>query len=86
MIDWLGNPLNVGDLVVYSSKSSLTGMNLGEITSISDTRIQIKLWSTTERFAGTTYMPTRIITLLKGSSAHRSVTRYLGKVPVKDEV
>jgi hypothetical protein len=85
MNDWLGNTLEKGDVVVYSSKSSLTGMNLGEITSIDNNRIQIRLWAITERFRGTTYMPQRIVTLLKGSSAHKSVTRYFGKLPNKDE-
>lgn len=84
MQDWLGNELEVGGLVVYSSKSTLTGMNLGEVTSFSEDRIQIRLWALTERFRGTTYMPTKLVTLIRGTSAFKSVTRYFGKVPNKE--
>lgn len=84
MNDWLGNELEVGGLVVYSSKSTLTGMNLGEITALSNDRIQIRLWAITERFSGTTYNTKKLVTLTRGTSAFKSVTRYFGKIPNKE--
>lgn len=84
MNDWLGNPLEVGGLVVYSSTSTLTGMNLGEITKLSSDAVQIRLWRTIQRHNRATYMPSKLITLKPGTSAFRSITRYFGKVPSKD--
>lgn len=84
--DWLGNTLDVGDAVLYSSTSSLSGMNLGEITSLNESRIQIKLWMLTQRSSGATYMPGRVITLQRGTSAFKSVTRYFGKLPNKEKL
>ncbi len=80
MRDWLGNELNEGDLVLYSSTSVLTGMNLGKITKLSDTRIQLQLLKILRRYNGSTYMPEKKITLISGTSAFRSVTRYFGIV------
>ena len=81
MFDWLGNELVLGNLVVYSSTSTLTGMNLAEITALSPGKIQLRLWAITRRSSGATYMPSRLITLTKGSSAYRSVTKYSGNLP-----
>jgi len=79
--DWLGNELNVGDLITYSSTSTLTGMNLAEITKIDDNKIQLQLWHITRRASGASYMPAKRITLHSNTSAYKSITRYLGKVP-----
>lgn len=81
MRDWLGNDLNVGDLVLYSSTSTLTGMNLGEITSIADGKIQLKLLHKTS----TSWNLGRKLTLHQHTSAYRSVTRYYGAIPYKLE-
>ena len=76
MNDWLGNPLAVGDLVLYSSTSTLTGMNLAEITSIEDLRIQVRLLYQTDG----SWALGKKITLHKTTSAYRSVTRYFGQI------
>jgi len=81
VIDWLGNSLSVGDLIVYSSTSTLTGMNLAEITKISEGKIQIQLWRL--RADESIYFREKKLTLHKGTSAFKSVTRYLGKIPNK---
>lgn len=74
MNDWLGNPLDVGDLVLYSSTSTLTGMNLGEITKIEDSKVQLRLYYLTSH----TWSKGKLITLHNGTSAYRSVTKYFG--------
>lgn len=81
MKDWLNNDLNEGDLVLYSSTSSLTGMNLGVITDLRPGRIQLKLMFKTAH----TWTPDgKIITLHQGRSAYKSVTRYFGTINKED--
>jgi hypothetical protein len=77
--DWLGNEIQVGDKALYSSTSTHTGMNLGELVSVLPTKIQIKIpvrkWNSDAR----EFQPgTQIVTLQKGTSAFRSVTKYFG--------
>lgn len=72
MKDWLGNDLKVGNTVLYSSTSSLTGMNLGEITLIEPARIQVRILQVSYLYTN----KGKIVTLHKGSSAYRSVTKY----------
>jgi hypothetical protein len=79
--DWLGNELVVGDPVLYSSTSVRTGMNLGELVSISPKRIQVKVpikrWKTVD--GEFELVPgTQVVTLQKSTSAFRSVTKYFG--------
>jgi hypothetical protein len=88
MQDWLGNELEVGGLVTYSSSSTNTGMNLGELLHADETKIQIRVWQVTRKSysrAGETYSPGKIVTLLNGNGAYRSVTRYFGKVPNRSD-
>lgn len=82
MNDWLGNELNVGDVVLYSSKSYHTGMNVGELLYIDEHKIQIRLWAVTKGYRA----EGKIVTLQDYTSAYKSVTRYFGKIPNKDEV
>lgn len=77
--DWLGNDLEVGDRVLYSSTSTHTGMNLGDLVTLEPGKIQIRIprriWDSKER----DYKPgTQVVTLQKGTSAFRSVTKYFG--------
>jgi len=75
--DWLGNDLEVGDRVLYSSTSTHTGMNLGDLVTLEPTKIQVKIprrkWEGRNSYAGT-----QVVTLRKGTSAFRSVTKYFG--------
>jgi hypothetical protein len=85
MKDWLGNDLAVGDFVVYSSKSTLLGMNLCQVVGFPKPgTIQLQLLAITRRASGATYMPDRKITLHEGTSAYKSVTRYSENIPVKE--
>ncbi len=85
MKDWLGNELDVGDFVVYSSKSTLLGMNLCQIVGFPKPgTIQLQLLAITQRYNGATYMPDRKITLREGTSAYKSITRYSENIPVKE--
>jgi hypothetical protein len=80
MKDWLGNDLDVGDFVLYSSTSTLTGMNLGEITKIEDSKIQLRLRHVTMH----SWSTGKLVTLHKGTSAYKSITRYFGPIPHKE--
>lgn len=80
MKDWLGNDLRVGDPVLYSSKSYHTGMNLGELLFIDDNKIQIRIWYVTRGYRA----EGKIVTLQNHTGAYKSVTRYFGNIPVKD--
>jgi hypothetical protein len=75
MNDWLGNELNVGDLVVYTSKSSHVGMVLGKLKEVSSSRIQIIPIKYSEHDN-----PSKIITLHPGQTAFKAVTRYFGSI------
>lgn len=77
--DWLGNELAVGDLVLYSSTSTHTGMNLGWLVTLEPKKIQVKIpvdkWNMQEK----KYEPgTQIVTLQRRTSAFHSVTKYFG--------
>lgn len=79
MNDWLGNPLEIGSQVLYTSKSVYTGMNKGELLTATPEKIQIRIpvrvWDDDLR----QMVPgTRIMTLQKGTGAYKSVTRYYG--------
>ena len=79
MKDWLGNDLEIGDLVLYSSTSVHTGMNLGWLVKADEKRIQVKIpirkWDSEVR----NLVPgTQIVTLNYRTSAYRSVTKYFG--------
>ncbi len=79
--DWLGNELVVGDLALYSSTSTRTGMNLGWLVTVEPKKIQIKVpvkkW--VYRDGNGVFEPsTQIVTLMKSTSAFRSVTKYFG--------
>jgi hypothetical protein len=76
MKDWLGNDLEVGNTVLYSSTSTLTGMNLGEIVTLDESKIQIKLWHVTQH----SWSVGRTVTLHRGNGAYRTVTRYFGAI------
>ncbi len=75
MIDWLGNDLAVGDLVLYTSKSSNTGMVLGTLVELSPRRIQLKPIATSASM-----WTTKVITLHKGNQAFNTVTKYSGVI------
>lgn len=77
--DWLGNELGEGDLALYSSTSTHTGMNLGWLVTVEPGKIQVKIpvrkWNNKER----KFEPgAQVVTLHKGTSAFRSVTKYFG--------
>jgi hypothetical protein len=87
MKDWLGNDLNVGDLVLYSSSSSNVGMNLGEVTYAGADKIQIRIWQISKRANGRSVVRSdlgRIVTLLRHNGAYKTVTRYFGILPEKE--
>lgn len=77
--DWLGNELTIGDLVLYSSTSVHTGMNLGWLVAADEKRIQVKIpvlkWNDKERKMEPGI---QIVTLRYTTGAYRSVTRYFG--------
>lgn len=79
--DWLGNELQVGDRVLYSSTSTHTGMNLGDLVTLEPSKIQVKIprkkW---KKIDGQyqSYVGTQTITLQKGTSAFSSITKYFG--------
>lgn len=79
MKDWLGNELSEGCLVLYTSTSTRTGMNVGVLMSIQPGKRQIKLL---EKVNGQ-WEPGRKITLHKGTSAYDSVTVYRGVTVVQ---
>lgn len=86
MQDWLGNELEVGGLVLYSSSSTNTGMNLGELTYVGPDKIQIRIWSATPGMYSISYSIGKLVTLKPKNGAYKSVTRYFGKVPtLKDQ-
>lgn len=84
-IDWLGNLIREGAWVVYSSKSTNTGMNLGEIEYLGPSKtsphrravIQIRVYQQSD----SGWSKGRLITLSNGESAYKSVTRYFGTIP-----
>ena len=71
MKDWLGNPLDVGDTVVYTSKSTNVGMVLGILTEITPNRMQIKPL----KYSGHR-TPAKVITLHSYQDAYKAVTKY----------
>lgn len=75
MKDWLGNDIAVGDLVLYTSKSSNTGMVLGTLIEATSQRIQIKPIATSASM-----WTTKVITLHRRNQAFNSVTKYQGAV------
>lgn len=77
MKDWLGNDLEVGTTIVYSSTSTFSVMNLGEIETLTENRIQVRIW----RVSARTWSRGNLITLRRGQSAFKSVTRYQGVFP-----
>lgn len=77
MKDWLGNDIEVGDLVLYTSKSSNTGMVLGTLTEVTHNRIQLKPIATSARM-----WTTKVITLHRENQAFNSVTKYRGAVEI----
>jgi hypothetical protein len=72
--DWLGHELVVGDLVLYSSTSTLTGMNLGELTLLEPYKVQIRL----KQPLNGVLTDGRLVTLHRGTSAFTSITKYFG--------
>ena len=80
MKDWLGNELEIGGLVLYSSSSKYVGMMLGELTYFDEKMIKIKPWA----YSGSRSRANKIIVLHKGDGAFASVTRYFGMVPITD--
>lgn len=76
MKDWLGNTLELGDYVVYASKSSLVGMVLGWIQVIDENRIVIKPVA----YSGSRKAE-RAISLPRYSDAYRAITKYSGEMP-----
>lgn len=73
MKDWLGNNLEVGDKVLYTSKSSNTGMVLGILTEASSQRIQIRIIGDSANRSHN-----KVITLHRNNQAFKSVTKYQG--------
>ncbi len=82
MQDWLGNELEIGGLVLYSSTSVHTGMNLGWLVKADEKRIQVKIPVRKFVYEGDGkghFVPgTQIVTLNHRTSAYRSVTKYFG--------
>jgi len=75
MNDWLGNELNVDDLVVYTSKSSYVGMVLGHLIEVNEHRIQIRPIA----YSGNSNLA-KVITLHSYTDAYKAVTKYHGSV------
>lgn len=83
-IDWLGNQVTAGDWVVYSSKSTNVGMNLGKVEHISKDKIQVRIMGLT---SGRSWSKGKLVTLLGKDGAYRSVTKYPDTmVPFDEEV
>jgi len=75
MKDWLGSNLEVGDTVLYTSKSTNVGMNIGELVTLEPAKMQILVWYLKDG------VPIegkrgRVVTLFKGDLAFKSVTFY----------
>lgn len=93
--DWLSNIVSVGNWVVYSSKSTNVGINLGVVEYLGPSKlstrpripvpphmdhiIQIRVCEKSERG---NWLMGRLITLRRGESAYDSVTRYFGTIPL----
>ena len=75
MKDWLGNNLNVGDTVLYTSKSTNVGMNIGELITLEPAKIQIRVWYIKDGIPVSAERG-RVVTLFKGDLAFKSVTFY----------
>lgn len=81
--DWLGNLIREDAWVVYSSKSTNTGMNLGKVefvgiaSSGKGRMIQVRIYSQSR--AG--WSKGRLVSLHQYSDAYNSVTRYFGTIP-----
>lgn len=81
MKDWLGNEMQVGDTVLYTSNSTHVGMNKGELVTLEPGKIQVRIPVIKYRhFPGRAerYESTRVVTLLNGQGAYASVTKYYG--------
>lgn len=87
-IDWLGNHVTVGDWVLYSSKSTNVGMNLGKVEYFGPPKtdsprrrhrwmIQIRIFDSS---AGL-WEPSKLVTLKNTDGAYMSVTKYFGIIP-----
>lgn len=76
MQDWLGNSLEVGDLVVYTSKSRHVGMVLGRLTLIAPNRIVMKPLA----YSGP-HSVGKAISLAKHTDAYKAITKYEGNIP-----
>lgn len=75
MNDWLGNNLEIGDLVVYTSKSTNVGMVLGSLIKVDEVMMQIRPIA----YSGSRN-PTKVITLHFWQDAYKAVTKYHGAV------
>lgn len=83
--DWLRNMVSVGSWVVYSSKSTNSGMNLGRVEYLGPSKahpnhrfiVQVRVYKQSN--AG--WSKGRLVTLSEGESAFNSITRYFGTIP-----
>lgn len=78
-IDWLGNEINKGDIVLYSSSSTLTGMNLGIFVGLTEKgSAQVRV----SNLAASTQLPRywpqdgKLVTLPSHTGAFQSITKY----------
>lgn len=84
-VDWLGNQISVGDWVLYSSKSTNTGMNLGKVEYVGPSKnpsskrriTQIRVF---QQSSGG-WSEGKLITLSSGDGAYKSTTKYFGLIP-----
>lgn len=80
--DWLGNQITVGDFVLYSSKSTNTGMNLGKVEYVGLSKnpnstariIQVRIHQQSD--GG--WSEGKLVTLRSNESAYWGVTKYPG--------
>ena len=85
-IDWLGNQISVGDWVLYSSKSTNTGMNLGKVEYVGPSKnpasrrkiIQVRVF---QQSGVCRWSEGKLITLSSGDGAYKSTTKYFGVIP-----
>lgn len=82
--DWLGNLVHEGDWVLYSSKSTNVGMNLGKVEFIGISNngkthmLQVRIVDLTVNRA---WSKGRLVSLHEYNGAFRSVTKYFGMIP-----
>lgn len=91
-IDWLGSYVSVGDWVLYSSKSTNVGMNLGKVEYVGPAKkpgsgrkiIQVRIFDLS---IYRSWSKGKLVTLSSGDGAYRSVTKYPDTmVPFDEEV